>query len=107
MPAYTVWPALESLRAVSAPNPLDAPVMTIVCFMICSFQSTRSTRDPKIGVERRPPYSLRSDGSAVGAQHLPVDPPAVGAGQEGDATGDILGRPQPLQRIQFCQATHD
>jgi hypothetical protein len=28
-----VWPARASARAASAPKPLDAPLMTITCFM--------------------------------------------------------------------------
>src|SRR5258705_13321226 len=40
--AYTVCPALASARAVNAPKPLDAPVITIAFFMAvllicCSF----------------------------------------------------------------------
>jgi hypothetical protein len=36
IPAYTVWPASAKRRAARAPKPLDAPVITMTCFMIYS-----------------------------------------------------------------------
>src|SRR3954451_24036485 len=38
------------------------------------------------------------DDATVGAQYLPVDPAAVGAGQEGDHVRDVLRRPEALER---------
>jgi len=33
IPAYTVCPVCASRRAARVPKPLDAPVMTMICFM--------------------------------------------------------------------------
>jgi len=40
-----------------------------------------------------------SDQAAIGAQHLTIDPFAIGPDQERNGCGDILGRTEPLQRI--------
>src|SRR5258708_25420755 len=85
-----MWPASASARAASAPNPLEAPVMTIICLM---------THIPLIDVLRGLMRRFGSDHSAVGAQHLAVDPSAVGTDEEGHGGRDIRGRAQPLQRI--------
>jgi hypothetical protein len=41
------------------------------------------------------PY-MRSDDSAVGAQHLAIDPATVPAGEERHHIGDVLGLAQPF-----------
>src|SRR4029453_328574 len=41
--------------------------------------------------------------AAVGAQHLPVDPAAAGAGQERDRVRDVLGLAQTLERSQLAE----
>src|SRR5712691_2258746 len=46
----------------------------------------------------------RSDHSAVGAQDLAVDPAAVRADEEGDGGSDVLGRAEPLERIELRHA---
>ena len=60
-----------------------APVIRMTCFM---------TGSPRI-VENR---GLQSDDAAVGAQHLAVDPAAIGAGEEGHGGGDVIGRAEAL-----------
>src|SRR4051794_20273956 len=86
-----MWPALASALAESRPKPLEAPVMTMTCFMTCILFS-------KIGGAIE---FACSDHAAIGAQGLAVDPGAVGAGEEGDAGGDVLGRAETFQRIHF------
>ena len=51
--------------------------------------------------------SAGSDDAAVGAQHLAVDPAAVGAGEEGDGVGDVLRLAEALQRGQLRHAIDD
>ena len=40
----------------------------------------------------------RLDQAAVWAEYLPVDPTAIGSGQEGDDAGNIVGLAEPLER---------
>ena len=43
----------------------------------------------------------KSEHASVSANHLAIDPGAIGAGEERDGSGDVLRRAQPLERIQF------
>src|ERR1700691_5099531 len=72
MPAYTVWPASAKRRAARAPKPLDAPVMTITCFMVMLRRVRKG-----------------SDDAAVDAQHLSIDPGGVRTGEKRDDIGDV------------------
>src|SRR5262249_40226537 len=83
MLAKTVCPA--SARALHAirPKPLDDPVTTMTFFTASSFSPPAT-----VGTWVR---DLESCETTVGPDHLRVHPPAVGAGQIGDGTGDVLG----------------
>src|SRR5258708_35716097 len=89
-----MWPASASARAASAPKPLEAPVMTIICFM---------TQILLIDVLRGLMRRFGSDHAAIGAQHPAVDPSAVGTDEEGHGGRDIRRRAEPLPRVHLCE----
>src|SRR5258708_24346376 len=82
MLAYTVCPASARARAARAPNPLDAPVTTITCFIGVLLRCLPSVRQP-----------------AVYPQHLRSDPAALGPCQEGNHPREVLRLAEPFQRI--------
>src|ERR1700731_1376737 len=90
-------PVRASARAVSAPKPLDAPVMTMTCFMtrILSWWS-----DASIAPDIR---GSASDDPAVEAQRLAVDPASVGPGEKGDGCGNVFGLAEPFERRELRQ----
>jgi predicted HD superfamily hydrolase involved in NAD metabolism len=51
------------------------------------------------GDGRKTVVGLSSDHAAIGAQRLAVDPAAIRAGEEGDRSGDVVGRAETLQRV--------
>src|SRR5437867_11903692 len=69
--AYTMCPALASARAVNAPKPLDAPVLTINFFMAVLLLCCSSVLDFVL-LSGEPIQRLSE--SAVSAQHLPLAP---------------------------------
>src|SRR5436190_17685235 len=92
-----MWPALASALAVSRPKPLEAPVMTMTCFMTFSF-SCCCGLVAALGC---------SDHAAIGAQGLAVDPCAVRSGEERDAGGDVRRRAETFQRIHLGETLDD
>src|SRR5258708_12376819 len=79
MLAYTVCPASARARAARAPNPLDAPVTTITCFIGVLLRCLPSVREP-----------------AVYPQHLRIDPAALGPSQAGNHPRELLSLPHPF-----------
>src|ERR1700677_2176916 len=78
---------MASARAARAPKPLEAPVMTITFFMSILLLSLLDLRERK--------DCVASDGcrlceAAVCAKHLRVNPPAIGANEEGNNPCDIV-----------------
>lgn len=70
-------------------------------------------RSPALAVRERPNPAWRcprrqngtnSDYAAICAQHLPVDPGAVGASQEGYRGRDVLWRAEAFHRVHLRQA---
>ena len=49
--------------------------------------------------------AVGSDDPAIGAQRLAVDPAGIGAGEEGDGSGDVIGLAQPFQRSEPPEST--
>src|SRR3978361_571803 len=92
MLAKGVWPASASARAVSAPKPLEAPVMRMFLLDIGSL------RIRGIGVNGRGRVAGGwRGGAAVGVEDLAVHP-AGGSGEERDSGGDVLGGSEALER---------
>src|SRR5262245_57661318 len=73
--------AVLNSQQVSAPKPLDAPVIRIVCFMTFSF----------------------SREAAVGAQDLGVDPGPVWARKKRHHIGNVIGLAEALKRWHVAQ----
>src|SRR5258708_21901734 len=92
-----MWPASASARAVSAPKPLEAPVMTIICFMTHILLI-----DVLRGLMRR--FGLHH--ATLGAQHPALDPSPVGTDEEGPRGRDIPGRARPLPPVPPCPTNH-
>src|SRR5258708_36328125 len=82
MLAYTVCPASARARAARAPNPLDAPVTTITCFIGVLLRCLPSVLEP-----------------AVYPQHLRIDTAALGPCQDGNKRRQVLRLAEPFQRI--------
>src|SRR5258708_31583370 len=91
-----MWPASASARAASAPKPLEAPVMTIICFM---------TQILLIDVLRGLMRRVRSDHATLGAQHPAVFPSPRGAAQGGAGGSRCPARPRPPPPV--LRGAHD
>src|SRR6201993_4020230 len=79
-------------RAARAPKPLEAPVMTMMFFIRFSCLPVLCMDGLAGGDE------CRLYQAPVWADYLPVDPAAIGSGQEGDDAGNIVGLAEPLER---------
>src|SRR4051812_32839977 len=99
MPAKTVWPASARARAVRAPKPLPAPLMTMTwgdvvgLLMRVTFWVVWCRGGGRGGLRG----AWASGDAAVDVQHLAVDPP-TGSGEERDDLRDVRRQAQPLQR---------
>src|SRR5258708_24823615 len=81
-----MWPASASARAASAPKPLEAPVMTIICFM---------TQILLIDVLRGLMRRFGLDHAALGAPHLAGGPSPLRTDEGSHRGRHIPGRAPP------------
>ena len=90
---FPVQVARQTLRLLSAAG------ADVTYREIDDLSHTLSARDERgdAGLAGRRTMTLNH--AAIGAQHLAVDPGAIGAGEEGDDGGDVLGRAEALQRV--------